>query len=477
MKGRYINFNLFLFLVLAPFSVFGFSIGDIEVDSTLNEKLNGEIPFHLRLNEKPSDIYVKVASPDIYKQQNIAWQNVLNSVNFKRVGTSITFTSKSKVTKPVLDLLVEINSGSEKKIRHYKIVLSGQVSRNRVSTNIIKALKLEPNLKKPDIQAPSTLTLEAGLHARLIGDNEIGPIKKDDTISRVSHYLGKYFGVSAKKMQASLINNNPDAFSDRKHTKLITGAYLKIPSVDSLSVSDNPIQKLKYSNDKSVIIDKSVIAPTVLVPDSVVNGVLEKAPLAISPLVEQKVEDINQLQSRIAQLERTVDELKIEANALSQQQQISVRQKIPTPILPNTNPLVLSEKHERVGVNSIDNIKPPKAGLIKEQKLPFPKKKSSIYMPFISVFAFISLCLAGWIYMKKIRVKSKHSRMSSHTGILDELYPVGKELINSKDDFDINIIDLELSSKENFIIDDIELHASNKPKNHEDMSTMKEIIP
>ena len=62
MKGRYINFNLFLFLVLAPFSVFGFSIGDIEVDSTLNEKLNGEIPFHLRLNEKPSDIYVKVNS-------------------------------------------------------------------------------------------------------------------------------------------------------------------------------------------------------------------------------------------------------------------------------------------------------------------------------------------------------------------------------------------------------------------------------
>ena len=96
------------------------------------------------MNEKPSDIYVKVSSPDIYKQQNIAWQNVLNDVNFKRVGTSITFTSKSKVIKPVLDLLVEINSGSEKKIRHYKIVLSGQVSRNRVSTNIIKALKLEP---------------------------------------------------------------------------------------------------------------------------------------------------------------------------------------------------------------------------------------------------------------------------------------------------------------------------------------------
>ena len=102
-------------MVLVPFSVCGFSIGDIEVDSTLNEKLNGEIPFHLRLNEKPSDIYVKVVSPDIYKQQNIAWQNVLNSVTFKRVGTSITFTSKSKVTKPVLDLLVEINSGSEKK--------------------------------------------------------------------------------------------------------------------------------------------------------------------------------------------------------------------------------------------------------------------------------------------------------------------------------------------------------------------------
>ncbi len=481
MRNRNIIIHLFFVLLLSPSMVFGLTISDIEVDSAINEALNGEIPFHLSSTEKPSDINVKLLSQDIYKQQNIVWQNVLSTVSFKRVGTSVTFTSKSKVTKPVLDLLVEINSGSEKKIRHYKLVLSGQVSRNRVSTNIIKALKLEPNLKKTDIHAPSTIIIEAGLHARLIGDNEIGPIKKEDNISRVSQYLGKYFGVSAKKMQASLIKINPDAFSDRKHTKLITGAYLKIPSVDFLSVSDNPIKKLEYSNDKSLINDKSVIAPTVLVQDSFVNGVLEKAPLAISPLFEQKVEDINQLQSRIAQLERTVDELKIEANALSQQQQISVRQQLPVPaqapIPLITNPLVLSEKHELVGANSIDNIKPPQAELIKEQKLPVPKKKSSIYMPVISVFAFIFLCLAGWIYMKKIRVKSKHSRMSSHTGILDELYPVGKELINSKDDFDINIIDLELSSKENFIIDDIEFHASNKAKNHEDMPTMKDIIP
>ena len=128
MRNRNIIIHLFFVLLLSPCMVFALAISDIEVDSAINEALNGEIPFHLSSTEKPSDINVKLLSQDIYKQQNIVWQNVLSTVSFKRVGTSVTFTSNSKVIKPVIDLLVEINSRNDKKIRHYKIVLGHQAS-------------------------------------------------------------------------------------------------------------------------------------------------------------------------------------------------------------------------------------------------------------------------------------------------------------------------------------------------------------
>ncbi len=416
MQGRQMIIRLFL-LFLVPCTVSAFSISNIEVDSVINERLNGEIPFHLSLNEKPSDVYIKLASSDTYKAQNITRQTVLDSVAFKRVGTSIIFFSKSKVTKPVLDLLVEINSGSEKKIRHYKIVLSDQVSRNKISTNIIKALKLEIEPKNSD-----------RIRSQIKG--------KED-------------------------NTDPEL----------------IGATDSLSVSHNPNQELKASNDKPIINVKAGIASTVSSTDTLSNGVLEKMPLVTSPTIEPKVEDLSQLLSRIAQLERSITELKNEAIALSTQQQFSQGQQAVAPLLANTEPVAVIHKQDQVSSNRIENIKPIQSESIKEQKLPPPKKKSSLYIPFISVLAFIFVSLLGWIVIKKNRIKGKSARTPSHAPNHDNLYPVGKEIIHSNDDFDINIIDLELSAKEKFFIDDIDIQLSDKDKNHEDIEIKNDVIP
>ena len=109
--------------------------------------------------------------------------------------------------------------------------------------------------------------------------------------------------------------------------------------------------------------------------------------------------------------------------------------------------------------------------------MPPPKKKSSLYIPFISVLAFISVSLLGWIVIKKNRIKGKSARTPSHAPNHDNLYPVGKEIIHSNDDFDINIIDLELSAKEKFFIDDIDIQLSDKDKNHEDIEIKNDVIP
>ena len=486
MRNRNIIIHLFFVLLLSPCMVLGLTISDIEVDSAINEALNGEIPFHLSSTEKPSDINVKLLSQDIYKQQNIVWQNVLSTVSFKRVGTSVTFTSNSKVIKPVIDLLVEINSRNDKKIRHYKIVLGHQASNNKISTNLIKTLKSGHTTKKPGIASSNSMTIEESLNARLINDSEIGPINSDDNFSIIAKYLSKRFGVPIKKMQAGLRNINPNAFSDSKLTKLKTGIYLKIPDALIFNASNKPDQEVKKLNSQPRINVKSDDANTGLGVDSnVIESPLVKIPINNSLPIEKINGGVNQLQSRIEQLEKAVVELKNEAHILSKQEQISVEQ-----ILPSQQQLQISkptnittpevvEKNESLETSDFEKNKLGQTESIKEQKLLPPKKKSSLYIPLISVLAFVFLFIVGWIYIKKIRAKSKHARVTSHAGIFDQPYPIGKKSINSTDDFDINIIDLELNSTKGFFIDDIDLdlEKSDDLKEREKMASENQIIP
>jgi hypothetical protein len=91
--------------------------------------------------------------------------------------------------------------------------------------------------------------------------------------------------------------------------------------------------------------------------------------------------------------------------------------------------------------------------------------------------AFVFLFIVGWIYKKKVRVKSKHARVTAHTGIFDQPYSAVKKSINSTDDFDI--IDLELNSTKGFFIDDIDLDLEKMDnlKEREKMASENQIIP
>jgi Tfp pilus assembly protein FimV len=484
MRNRNIITHIFFVLLLSPCMVFALTISDIEVDSAINEALNGEIPFHLSSKEKPSDINVKLLSQDIYKQQNIVWQNVLSTVSFKRVGTSVTFTSNSKVIKPVIDLLVEINSRNDKKIRHYKIVLGHQASNNKIATNLIKTLKSGHTTKKPGIASSNSMTIEESLNARLINDSEIGPINSDDNFSIIAKYLSKRFGVPIKKMQPGLRKINSNAFSDSKLTKLKTGIYLKIPDALIFNASNKPDQEVKKLNSQPRINVKSDDANTGLGVDSnVIESPLVKIPINNSLPIEKINGGVSQLQSRIEQLEKAVNELKNEAHVLSKQEQISVEQILPsqqqllisTPT--NIAPPVVVEKNESVEASNFEKNKLGQTNSIKEQKLLPPKKKSSLYIPLIAVLAFVFLFIVGWIYKKKVRVKSKHARVTAHAGIFDQPYSAVKKSINSTDDFDI--IDLELNSTKGFFIDDIDLdlEKTDDLKEREKMASENQIIP
>ena len=62
MLDRYIKSSLFVLLLFIPGMVSAFSISEIAINSTLNEKLNGEVAFYLGPKEKPSNINVELSS-------------------------------------------------------------------------------------------------------------------------------------------------------------------------------------------------------------------------------------------------------------------------------------------------------------------------------------------------------------------------------------------------------------------------------
>ena len=98
---------------MAPVSVLPLGVGDIKLHSALNQNLNAEIALVVSPNENPSDITVKLASPDKFDEAGLPWNYFLSKIKFDLVTRPngkvvIKLTSNEALREPFLDFLLEV---------------------------------------------------------------------------------------------------------------------------------------------------------------------------------------------------------------------------------------------------------------------------------------------------------------------------------------------------------------------------------
>ena len=117
-----------LALLLIPASATPLGLGDIKLNSYLNERLDAEISVSVSGPEELQSLKVAVASRDVFERFGIDRLDLLDDLRFKVESQPggravVRVTSSQPVVEPFLTFLIEARSSGGRLLREYTVLL------------------------------------------------------------------------------------------------------------------------------------------------------------------------------------------------------------------------------------------------------------------------------------------------------------------------------------------------------------------
>lgn len=237
-------------LLGAASSTWALGLGDIELDSALNEKLDAEIELFDADGLQPTEILVSLASADDFERVGVERFFFLTDLRFEVAYgpdgvTHVQVTSAQPVTEPYLNFLVEVLWPSGRMLKEYTLLLdpptfspapapsvaapsqsreqpsggAGRVERQQPAADTGTRVQLAPGRS----QQPSPL--DDGV----VGD-EYRMTDRTDTLWSIAQRTRPSDAVTVHQNMLAIQRLNPDAFLDGNINLLKAGYTLRLPS-------------------------------------------------------------------------------------------------------------------------------------------------------------------------------------------------------------------------------------------------------
>ncbi len=250
-----------------PGKCFPLGLGDIEVNSALNQKLDADIKLLSAKPEDTSKLIVKLASQKEFSRAGINRSFMLNNLHFKPVVINnvayIKVSSNNPIREPFLSFLLEVDWPEGHLLREYTVLLdppSFMIQNNaapaqtshtgtsnagfRPSAN--KVTSVSPSVSSAPAVAASTgfrpatnratlapaMKSPASPTSRVISQYQPASdyrVRPGDTAWRLADKMRPDRSVSVEQMMLALLRANPDAFIKKNINGLKRGYILRIP--------------------------------------------------------------------------------------------------------------------------------------------------------------------------------------------------------------------------------------------------------
>lgn len=226
--------------LLAPSVALPLSIGDLQLESALNQKLKAEIKLQLASGEHPLDISARLATPERFDQAGIPWHAILSRLKFETIshdnGTVlIKISSKEPFNEPVLNFLLEVNWPEGTQYKEFTALVDppSDLKPVPITTNtFVKTDKLATEAET-DNQSVDGISNNVDTGSLSNDGQQYGPIKANQTLWSIANYIAHKQGVSTQKMLKALHKANPEAFINGSINSMRPGAILRIPDANA----------------------------------------------------------------------------------------------------------------------------------------------------------------------------------------------------------------------------------------------------
>lgn len=179
-------------------SALALELGDFDLQSHLNEPLEARIRLSAVTADQWQGLQVSVAPPADFRQAGLAMLPVLDRLRFAPMRSAageayIHVLSTEAITAPYLEVVVAAQAGSDRVLKAYTVLLDPPPRRR------------------------------------------YGPVKDGEALWSIAKRVKLNDKVTVQQMVVALFDTNPDAFTDNHINQLKIGAFLRIPSLETVT--------------------------------------------------------------------------------------------------------------------------------------------------------------------------------------------------------------------------------------------------
>jgi pilus assembly protein FimV len=226
---------LMLMMALSmPGAAHALGLGDIHVNSGLNERLAAEIDIVGATALELAGLRAAVANRETFLRYGADRPAFLSSATFKvtrdREGRPVlTVRSTESFTEPVVNLLVDLNWGNGELVRQYTLLLDPAGFASAPPTPVAPEIPATPEVLAAPAAATPTDQANPASAERAVRKTTHIKVGAKATLRGVAWRVGERSNSDLQRMMIAIFRANPNAF-DGNINRLHLGAVLTIPS-------------------------------------------------------------------------------------------------------------------------------------------------------------------------------------------------------------------------------------------------------
>ncbi len=228
-----IKLALILLLVLKAQAISAMGLGNIRVNSSLNEPLSASIPVLKDSSENSiasTDLIVSIANADLHRNAGLPYPNILDDLRFNIVTDRngqlvLNIYSVRSVYEPLLNFLVDLRWNGGQIVKEFSMILDPVTYTAPAERNRITAANSNVNIQPAPASRPRRTT-RVSRPVILNGDNY--QVQSGDSLSKIAMAVRAERGGDLDEIMQSIYATNPDAFLSSPD-QLLANVQIVIP--------------------------------------------------------------------------------------------------------------------------------------------------------------------------------------------------------------------------------------------------------
>ncbi|KPQ01441.1 FimV/HubP family polar landmark protein [Marinobacter sp. HL-58] len=217
-------------------------LGEIELQSYLNEPLDAEITLRKSEGVDPGDVFVDIASESAYERVGIDRNYFLTKLDFEVTTASdgslvVNVSSREPLREPYLNFLLEVTWPNGRLMREYAVLVDPPVYAEDSGVEEEVAAPATREAAQPSQQQDeprSQAREQEPQRASSQRPRTLDPTKASDTLWNIAASVRPDSSVSMQQVMLALQDLNPDAFMGGNINRLKRGEVLRVPDMEDI---------------------------------------------------------------------------------------------------------------------------------------------------------------------------------------------------------------------------------------------------